>query len=107
MRIAQIFVLLLSAATVAFGQKSETRKTDAFKGIKASEAVSVVLKKGDKESIKVEVEGVPLDPAEQPAGVVQGRGPLVVGPGRRGRALRRLARRPDLQAQPVDRRRRT
>jgi hypothetical protein len=61
MRIAQIFVLLLSAATVAFGQKSETRKTDAFKGIKASEAVSVVLKKGDKESIKVEVEGVPLD----------------------------------------------
>src|SRR5690554_4490773 len=56
MRIATFFVLLLTAGTVALGQNSEVRKVEAFKGIKASEAISVVLKKGDKESVRVEVE---------------------------------------------------
>jgi hypothetical protein len=44
----------------AFSQQSETRTVGAFKGVKVSEAVDVYLKKGDKESVKVEVNGVSL-----------------------------------------------
>jgi hypothetical protein len=61
MRIAAIFIFLLTAVTVTVGQKSEVRKVEAFKGIKAQEAINVVLKKGDKESVRVEVENVPLN----------------------------------------------
>jgi hypothetical protein len=45
---------------VGFSQQSETRNVGTFKGVKVSEAVDVYLKKGDKESIKVEVTGVEL-----------------------------------------------
>jgi hypothetical protein len=61
MRTASIFVLLLTAVSVGFAQKSEVRQVGSFKGIKASEAISVVLRKGDKESVKVEAENVPLN----------------------------------------------
>jgi hypothetical protein len=61
MRTAAVFVFFLSAVTVALGQKSEVRKVEPFKGIKAQEAINVVLKKGDKESVRVEAENVPLN----------------------------------------------
>ena len=54
-----IFFLLFAVASVV-AQQSEVRQVGAFKGVKAYEAVSVTLKKGDKESVKVEVERVPL-----------------------------------------------
>lgn len=44
----------------AFSQQSETRTVGTFKGVKVSEAVDVYLKKGEKESVKVEVNGVSL-----------------------------------------------
>src|SRR5215212_11627809 len=61
MRIVPVFVFLLGGVFAAFGQKSEVRQVGSFKGVKATQAVSVVLKKGDKESLKVEVENVPLN----------------------------------------------
>jgi len=41
-------------------QSTEERQLGSFKGIKASEAIDVYLKKGDKESVKVEVNGTKL-----------------------------------------------
>lgn len=50
-----LFCLVLSAS---FAQQSETRALNSFKGVKVGEAIDVYLKKGDKESAKVEVTGV-------------------------------------------------
>jgi hypothetical protein len=61
MRIAPVFVLLFTAVSAGLAQTSEVRQVGSFRGIKAAEAVSVVLRKGDKESVKVEVENVPLN----------------------------------------------
>jgi hypothetical protein len=44
----------------AFGQESEVRSVGPFTGIKAAEAIDVYLKKGDKESVKVEVTGTSI-----------------------------------------------
>lgn len=38
-------------------QDTETRQVGPFKGVKASEAIDVYLRKGDKESVKVEATG--------------------------------------------------
>jgi hypothetical protein len=54
-----IFFLLFAVAPVV-AQQSEVRQVGPFKGVKAYEAISVTLKKGDKESVKIEVERVPL-----------------------------------------------
>jgi Protein of unknown function (DUF2807). len=54
------FVLLLALGFQALAQQSETRSVGSFKGIKSAEAIDVYLKKGDKESVKVEVTGVSL-----------------------------------------------
>lgn len=42
-------------ANTVLAQQSETRKVGTFSGVKASEAVAVYLKKGDKESLRIEV----------------------------------------------------
>lgn len=54
-----IFVLILTTA-VAYGQKSETRAVDSFKGVKALQGIDVYLKKGSREAVRVEVTGVEL-----------------------------------------------
>jgi len=53
-------IVLLWAGYSAAAQQSEVRKVEAFKGVRASEAIDVYLKKGDKESVRVEVEGTSL-----------------------------------------------
>lgn len=53
------FILFLAACSV-FAQQSEVRQLAPFKGVKSGEAIDVYLKKGDKESAKVEVDGVSL-----------------------------------------------
>jgi hypothetical protein len=53
--------LLLCSVTVVLAQQSESRSVGSFKGVKVSEAIDVYLKKGDKESVKVEVTGVDLE----------------------------------------------
>lgn len=42
------------------GQQSEVRNVGTFKGVKSGQAIDVYLKKGDKESVKVEVTGTSL-----------------------------------------------
>ena len=48
------------ASVSVFAQQSEVRSVGTFKGVKSAEAIDVYLKKGDKESIKVEVTGTSL-----------------------------------------------
>jgi hypothetical protein len=54
--ILSILILLIGVAEV-FGQESQTRSVGAFSGVKVAEGVDVYLRKGDKESVRVEVTG--------------------------------------------------
>ncbi len=56
-----LIIVLVTVTGLANAQKSETRSIRPFKGVKAAEGVDVYLKKGDKESVRVEVTGVELD----------------------------------------------
>ncbi|MBI1768017.1 MAG: DUF2807 domain-containing protein [Bacteroidetes bacterium] len=49
--------LLLISSFPVLAQQSEVRKISSFKGVKVSQAIDLYLKKGDKESAKVEVTG--------------------------------------------------
>lgn len=53
-----IILLLVVVTSGAFAQQSETRELGKFSGIRVGEAIDVYLKKGDKESARVEVDGV-------------------------------------------------
>ncbi len=56
-----IFVgLIMMLAGQLLAQQSEVRNVGSFNGIKAAEAIDVYLKKGDKESVRVEVTGTDL-----------------------------------------------
>jgi hypothetical protein len=57
--IISLFFLLTSIGLV-LAQESETRAIDSFRGVKSSQAIDVYLKKGTKESAKVEVSGTSL-----------------------------------------------
>jgi hypothetical protein len=50
-----VFLTCISASV--FAQQTETRSLGSFTAVRVSEGVSVILKKGDKESAKVEVTG--------------------------------------------------
>lgn len=52
-----LIIVLTLFSTVAFSQETETRNLSSFTGVKAAEGIDVYLKKGDKESAKVEVTG--------------------------------------------------
>jgi hypothetical protein len=52
------FIWLVSISVMAWGQQTEERKLDPFKGVKAAQAVDVYLTKGDKESARVVVSEV-------------------------------------------------
>ncbi len=60
MRVIAFIGILLFTVTQAFAQSSETRSVGSFSGIKAAEAIDVYLKKGEKESVRVEVTGTKL-----------------------------------------------
>ena len=53
-------ITLCLVLIAAWGQESEVRSVGSFTGIKAAEAIDVYLKKGDKESVKVEASGTDL-----------------------------------------------
>jgi hypothetical protein len=46
---------------LAKAQKSETRSVESFRGVKTQQAIDVYLKKGTKESVRVEANNVDLD----------------------------------------------
>lgn len=55
------FVLGLVITSLCFAQERQTRNLSSFSGVKAAEGIDVYLKKGDKESARVEVYGTRLD----------------------------------------------
>jgi hypothetical protein len=50
-------ILLAYTATITVAQDTETRNVGSFTGVKAAEGIDVYLKKGEKESVRVEVTG--------------------------------------------------
>lgn len=56
-RISGFLIVLFFSVGLAAAQQSETRSVGTFSGIKSGEAIDVYLKKGDKESVRVEVSG--------------------------------------------------
>jgi hypothetical protein len=57
----KVSLLILIALSISlnpvFAQQTETRAIGAFTGVKAEEGIDVYLKKGDKESARIEVSG--------------------------------------------------
>lgn len=53
-----LIVVFIGFATLAIAQQSENRSVGSFKGVKVAEGIDVYLKKGDKESLRVEVTGI-------------------------------------------------
>src|SRR5436190_23130117 len=60
MKMKDLILVGCLISLAAFGQQSEVRNVGSFKGVKAAEAVSVYLKKGGKEAVKVEATGTEL-----------------------------------------------
>jgi hypothetical protein len=56
-----IITLLIASGTSIWAQESQTRNIGSFSGVKVAEGVDVYLKKGDKESVRVEATGISLD----------------------------------------------
>lgn len=52
-----LIAVLACFSLIAHAQNTETRNVGSFTGVKVAEGVDVYLKKGDKESVKVEVTG--------------------------------------------------
>lgn len=52
-----LFIVLAFLSLVSYAQQTETRNIGPFTGVKAAEGIDVYLKKGDKESARVEVTG--------------------------------------------------
>lgn len=52
-----VAIILLFTFTVSFAQQTETRSLGSFSGVKVSQGIDVILKKGDKESARIEVTG--------------------------------------------------
>ena len=55
-----IYILFLLTATAGWAQQSEVRKVQPFTGIKVSQGIDVYLRKGNQESVRVEVSGISL-----------------------------------------------
>jgi hypothetical protein len=53
-----IAVWIVASGVVGNAQNKETRNVGSFKGVKVGEGIDVYLKKGDKESVRLEVSGV-------------------------------------------------
>lgn len=60
MRKLVLLGLFFIGVNSVFAQNSEVRNVGSFSGVKAAEAIDVYLKKGDKESVRVEASGVSL-----------------------------------------------
>src|SRR5688572_12974378 len=54
-------ILVITTWVTAQGQESENRNIGSFSGVKVTEGIDVYLKRGDKESVRVEVTGTKLD----------------------------------------------
>lgn len=55
-----LLIALLFASIGGFAQESETRSIGSFKSLKVAEGIDVYLKKGNKETARIEVTGIQL-----------------------------------------------
>ncbi|MCU0396685.1 MAG: DUF2807 domain-containing protein [Cyclobacteriaceae bacterium] len=55
-----IYILFLLTTIAGWAQQSEVRKVQPFTGIKVSQGIDVYLRKGNQESVRVEVSGISL-----------------------------------------------
>ena len=55
------FILGFLITFLSLAQETQTRSVSSFTGVKVAEGIDVYLKKGDKESVRVEVYGTRLD----------------------------------------------
>jgi len=60
MKINFTVILIFCLAVSGLAQQSEVRQIGAFQAVRVSEAIDVYLKKGEKESVKVEATGTDL-----------------------------------------------
>jgi len=60
MRKKLIALLFFSGILTSWAQQTEVRQVGSFSGVKSGEAIDVYLKKGDRESVKVEVTSAKL-----------------------------------------------
>src|SRR5687768_13083642 len=56
-----IITFLIASGTSIWAQESQTRNVGSFTGVKVAEGVDVYLKKGEKESLRVEATGIGLE----------------------------------------------
>ncbi len=56
-----VMVVLMGISVAALAQQTQTRNLEPFSGVKVAEGVDVYLKRGDRESARVEVEGTSPD----------------------------------------------
>jgi len=57
----QITIVLLFIASIAFAQETDTRSLDRFTELKVSEGIQVIAKKGNKNSVDIEVSRIDID----------------------------------------------
>ena len=55
------FILGFLITSFSLAQETQTRSVSSFTGVKVAEGIDVYLKKGDKESVRVEVYGTKVD----------------------------------------------
>jgi len=55
-----LVLVFLLIGSILYAQESETRNVGSFRGIKSSTGIDVYLKRGDKESVRVEVSGTDI-----------------------------------------------
>lgn len=60
MRKKLIALLFFSGILTSWAQQTEVRQVGSFSGVKSGEAIDVYLKKGDRESVKIEVTSAKL-----------------------------------------------
>jgi hypothetical protein len=56
-----LIIALVFSVHVGVAQESQTRSVGSFSGVKVTEGIDVYLKKGDKESVRVEVTGTAVE----------------------------------------------
>jgi len=64
-----VWMIGIFSACIAYAQQSDVRSLSSFKGVKVGEAIDVYLKKGEKETARLDVTGVsPSDVITEVAG---------------------------------------
>ena len=61
MKITAILITTLLISGVLSGQHTEVRSVDSFETLHVAQGIDAYLKKGIKESVRIETKGIPTD----------------------------------------------